>query len=263
MDFVNPGVFDKLKMLNEKIMKKTGVDTKGFEVVVLPADSTMYRADKTGKTSPSEGVPNFFSDKESIKPYTGKLGDGAISSYKTNKSLALFVLSYDNICRLASSHPYIELLVTHCYLGKKKDSEGKDEFLYLTPTESLEYGNPRNYVNRKFAEIVCKSGFNGWIAFPNTLKQRNLDPMYNKNNIKLLQEHMSKDEVKYVYKDYAPEIVVCDWSKFMTYSGGSRRRFKMPRKMTRKYCKKTPCKKMGFTQRASCRPWKNCYKNKK
>lgn len=35
------------------------------------------------------------------------------------------------------------------------------------------------------------------------------------------------------------------------------------RKMTRKYCKKTPCKKMGFTQRASCRPWKNCYKNKK
>ena len=48
--------------------------------------------------------------------------------------------------------------------------------------------------------------------------------------------------------------------------GGKRRktrRYKMPRKMTRKYCKKTPCKKMGFTQRASCRPWKNCYRNKK
>ncbi len=35
------------------------------------------------------------------------------------------------------------------------------------------------------------------------------------------------------------------------------------RKMTRKYCKKTSCKKMGFTQKASCRRWKNCYKNKK
>ena len=34
--------------------------------------------------------------------------------------------------------------------------------------------------------------------------------------------------------------------------------FKMPRKMSRKYCKKTPCKKMGFTQRSSCRPYKNC-----
>lgn len=33
------------------------------------------------------------------------------------------------------------------------------------------------------------------------------------------------------------------------------RRWKMPRKMTRRYCKKTPCRK---TQRASCRPWKKC-----
>jgi hypothetical protein len=36
------------------------------------------------------------------------------------------------------------------------------------------------------------------------------------------------------------------------------RRWTMPRKMTRRYCKTTPCRKMGFTQRASCRPWKNC-----
>ena len=37
-------------------------------------------------------------------------------------------------------------------------------------------------------------------------------------------------------------------------AGGKRR------KMTRRYCKKTPCKKMGFTQKASCRPYKNCYR---
>jgi hypothetical protein len=41
------------------------------------------------------------------------------------------------------------------------------------------------------------------------------------------------------------------------------RKWKMPRKMTRKYCKKTPCKKMGFTQKASCRPFKNCYTRRK
>jgi hypothetical protein len=35
--------------------------------------------------------------------------------------------------------------------------------------------------------------------------------------------------------------------------------FKFPRKMSRKYCKKTPCRKMGFTQRSSCRPYKNCF----
>ena len=35
---------------------------------------------------------------------------------------------------------------------------------------------------------------------------------------------------------------------------------KKKRLMSRKYCKKTPCRKMGFTQRASCRPYKNCFK---
>jgi hypothetical protein len=39
-------------------------------------------------------------------------------------------------------------------------------------------------------------------------------------------------------------------------SGGRR---KTRRLMSRKYCKKTACKKMGFTQKASCRPYKNCY----
>ena len=37
------------------------------------------------------------------------------------------------------------------------------------------------------------------------------------------------------------------------------KRWKMPRKMSRKYCKKTACRKMGFTQRSSCRPYKNCF----
>ena len=35
--------------------------------------------------------------------------------------------------------------------------------------------------------------------------------------------------------------------------------FKTQRKMSRAYCKKTPCRKMGFSQKASCRPYKNCY----
>ena len=39
----------------------------------------------------------------------------------------------------------------------------------------------------------------------------------------------------------------------------TRRKFKMLRKMSKKYCKKTPCRRMGFTQRSSCRPYKNCF----
>jgi hypothetical protein len=35
--------------------------------------------------------------------------------------------------------------------------------------------------------------------------------------------------------------------------------YKKPRKWSKSYCKKTPCDKMGFSQKASCRPYKNCY----
>jgi hypothetical protein len=33
------------------------------------------------------------------------------------------------------------------------------------------------------------------------------------------------------------------------------------RRFTRKQCKKFTCAKMGFTQKASCRPYKNCYRS--
>ena len=41
---------------------------------------------------------------------------------------------------------------------------------------------------------------------------------------------------------------------------GEGTQFKKPRKWGLSYCKKTPCDSMGFSQKASCRPYKNCYK---
>ena len=38
------------------------------------------------------------------------------------------------------------------------------------------------------------------------------------------------------------------------------KKFKKPRKYSKSYCSSTPCSEMGFTQKASCRPYKNCYK---
>lgn len=34
---------------------------------------------------------------------------------------------------------------------------------------------------------------------------------------------------------------------------------KFPRKYSKKYCKNTSCDEMGFSQKASCRYYKNCY----
>lgn len=53
-----------------------------------------------------------------------------------------------------------------------------------------------------------------------------------------------------------------DWFRGLIRGGRRRktRRWKLPRKMSRAYCRKTSCRRMGFTQRASCRPYKNCYR---
>lgn len=36
-------------------------------------------------------------------------------------------------------------------------------------------------------------------------------------------------------------------------------KFKKNRKYSKSYCINTSCEKMGFSQKASCRPYKNCY----
>ena len=38
------------------------------------------------------------------------------------------------------------------------------------------------------------------------------------------------------------------------------KKYKKPRKYSKSYCESTSCDGMGFTQKASCRPYKNCYK---
>ena len=52
-----------------------------------------------------------------------------------------------------------------------------------------------------------------------------------------------------------------------TKNGGQRivtkkqnRTYTFPRRFSKTYCKKRSCEKMGFTERASCRPYKNCYR---
>lgn len=37
-------------------------------------------------------------------------------------------------------------------------------------------------------------------------------------------------------------------------------KFDMPRKWDKKHCMSKSCDEMGFSEKASCRPYKNCYK---
>jgi len=59
--------------------------------------------------------------------------------------------------------------------------------------------------------------------------------------IKYLKEYVEKTENK--HPDSLEEV----------------KKFQKPRKWSESYCKKTSCKSMGFSQKASCRPYKDCY----
>lgn len=65
--------------------------------------------------------------------------------------------------------------------------------------------------------------------------------------IKMLNEYFGKD-----YKKIDKKIKV---------GGGKFNKLetKFPRKWSEEYCKRTSCKKMGFSQKSSCRYYKNCY----
>ena len=89
-------------------------------------------------------------------------------------------------------------------------------------------------------------------AINETVEITEQDPRYSKFKPEALA-------LKEKFEEIAPKIV------YDNPGGGRRktRRFKKKRLMSKAYCKKTPCKKMGFTQKASCRPWKNCYRKSK
>jgi len=41
---------------------------------------------------------------------------------------------------------------------------------------------------------------------------------------------------------------------------GNIKTWKFPRKFSRSHCIRKTCKQMGFTERSSCRPYKNCFR---
>lgn len=232
MDFTDPAVFSRLVV----------TDSNGWKTVTLPKGSTLYRADHAGKKEPSVGVPNFFSDKQSIRPYMrGKSEAETVSKYTTTNDVLLFVMDVGNLEAVAGMDKYAEFM-NDTYMAAIAEEDGS-QTVVIEPSKPLKItkdGKVLNYANRRMAEIVCELGFGGWVALPDTdLRQLNFDVAWFKQTGQLVQ----------VVNPYSPEIVLCDWKKATT--GG--------RKMSRKYCRKTTCKKMGFSQKASCRPYKNCF----
>jgi hypothetical protein len=85
-------------------------------------------------------------------------------------------------------------------------------------------------------------------SLPNTIQVLTLVRKYNRakwtNFLKML--YSTVQELKGEIEKYYQEEVVQESKKRRKYS--------------QTYCEKTPCHKMGFSQKASCRPYKNCYR---
>jgi len=80
--------------------------------------------------------------------------------------------------------------------------------------------------------------------------------------LSLLRQHNPKRWKKFLKMLYSTVLELSQEIKNYKEEGelGEGKKFKKPRKYGQSYCKKTPCGSMGFSQKASCRPYKNCYK---
>lgn len=105
------------------------------------------------------------------------------------------------------------------------ESEINDDNNAVFPT--LPLLEPRTYLNRMIANIICFLGFDGWIVLP-----------FNKESKQGLQQFtIMNGELS----DYPPEIMICNWDSKLKYitSGGRRtskrsHRHKKTRRNTRR-----------------------------
>ena len=128
-------------------------------------------------------------------------------------------------------------------------------------------------INKKLKELSSMSGVSA-VGFPT--KHKDLDEMYSSSAINMMgaglkqidptpEQEQERYNMNYINKNlqnYKP-------SKFLE-SKKLKIKIRISKKLveggaSKSYCKSTPCKKMGFTQKASCKSQgiKDCYRGKK
>ena len=194
-DFINPNY----------VIEQPG--RNDYMVVTLMEGLQMFRGDHVGKKIPSGKVPVFFADAMSAYIYTR--GDSKkLSAYVVKTQPKLFVLSYKNILKLIDDETHLE----------EEEKAALEQFLqvdvdrkipYIVPVGFLKkedaLGDHKLYLNRRILNIVCRLGYDGWIAMPDTLVQRNMDARHYKET----------GELRFKLNPYNPEIAICNWATFL------------------------------------------------
>jgi len=193
-DFTNPNY----------VIEQPGRNT--YQVVTLMEGLQMFRGDHKGKKIPSGKVPVFFADAMSAYIYTR--GDSKkLSAYVIKRAPKLFVLSYKSILKLIEEAHLEDDERAALEQFFQVDLQQKIPFIvpvgFLKKEDAMEE-HPL-YLNRRILNIVCRLGYDGWIAMPDTLIQRNMDTKY----------YQETGQLRFKLNPYNPEIAICNWATFM------------------------------------------------
>ncbi len=181
--------------------------------LTLKLGSIVVRNDKGGAKEPSNEVPAFFGDTASTKIY-GAAHNNPTSYYKVTKQPRLFILDAFPLIALAKGQfgpitkeeeltvvAYLDPPVNEKTVYPPEFSEDDDAviqpmgFVTRKNLEEFKAKGQGLYINRKLANLVCRLGFDGWVALPGAL----------------YQWVPSRNAVI----PYAPEIMLCKWDTFM------------------------------------------------
>ena len=184
-------------------------------VCILPAGSMLHRFDKEGAHDPSKEVPIFFGNKASVSFYSGKKTPEEInatrSSYRLKRPARLLHINAEAMKRFAElsiTPEEAEFFEVYYRPGFVRNSKGENVetpiILPATPygtIAEMRSQTREKTFNRRFAEIVCRLGFDGWIVLP-----------YNPHKGEgLLQYSIMRNELS----EYTPELMVCNWTTKM------------------------------------------------
>lgn len=244
----------------------------------LDAPVYLFRADR--KQTPAGFVPNaapvskdvpmFVSDLDSIRIYTmvppgsGVMDTKTVSRYTVTKNPVLFDMTPENIERLLADpkvqdEPGLPELKKWYFVRADLTKAPKTQFRptikdlvdggivkgtekafpVLTPNLAAPGGGPTLYLNRILSTLLCKLGFDGWVVMPGTFLQRFPLREYMGDPAAYAAE-FAADTVKFFYSPYRPEVMLCKWDTFSTWTkafGGRRktRRGRRYSKTTRRH----------------------------
>ncbi len=160
--------------------------------LIIPTGSIVYRADAGGAKSPSNAVPAFFSNDESITVYKrGK--EENVSKYRTTRNVRLFVMTVPSLRLLSTFYPELTP-EDKSYFKTYLQKHAENAVLPIFPTR-----DQHGYLNRAIAAILCRLGVDGWIVQP-----------YEKGKTGMRNYSLMRPMA-----DYKPEFMVCKWTDCM------------------------------------------------